>query len=189
MGRTGTVKPRLRVHPSVVLWLSVLCYLKLSIVGPFLLSALLHELGHTLALCHLHKPPHSVTVAFSGAVMESPPLSYQEELLAAFSGPAVSLLLGLSLPLWPELGFYSLILGLFNLLPIRGLDGGRILRCLLFLSMPESRARRICRSIGIVFSLLLFCIGITLTLRFHAGIWPMACTAVLLYKALTTDSL
>lgn len=189
MGRIRAVSPRLDIQPSVILWLSVLAYLHLSVVGPFLLSALLHELGHGLALCRLKKPPFRVALSFSGAVMETPPLSYREEFLAALAGPAVSLLLGLALPLWPELGFYSLALGLFNLLPICGLDGGRMLRSALLLHLPEPAAQRIFRLTGIVTASLLFLSGVLLSAHLHLGLWPMALTGLLLYKALTTGPL
>lgn len=189
MGRVCAVNTRLNVHPSVILWLSVLAYLKLSIVGPFLLSAALHELGHALALYRLKKPPVSITVSFFGAAMESPPLSYEEELFAAAAGPAVSLLLGLLLPLWPELGVYSIALGLFNLLPMCGLDGGRILRSSLMMRLPEPKAQSVCQNVGIITGLLLFLAGAAMTVWFHLGLWPMALTGVLLYKALTTGPL
>lgn len=180
---------RITVHPSAILWLSVLGYLSGDTLGIFLLSALLHEMGHALALYAMKKPPAHITVSFSGMAMETPPLGYRDELLAAASGPAVSLLLGLFLPLWPKLGLYSVILGLFNLLPICGLDGGRILRCLLMLRLPESTAERICGAGGILTALLLLALGGYLTVYHDLGFWPLALAGALLYKALTTKAL
>ena len=189
MGRVCAVNTRLKIHPSVILWLSVLAYLKLSIVGPFLLSAALHELGHALALYRLNKPPVCVAVSFFGAAMESPPLSYGEELFAAAAGPAVSLLLGLLLPLWPELGVYSIALGLFNLLPLCGLDGGRMLRSGLLLRLPEIKVQRICKAVGAVTGALLVLAGAFMSVQYRLGLWPVALAGVLLYKALTTGEL
>ena len=114
---------KVRLHPSAILWLSVLGYLRPKIVFPFLLSAVLHELGHALMLLWLGQAPREICFRLEGARMETPPLSYRQELLCAMAGPVVSLLLGLTLPVFPMLGGYSLCLGLFNLLPLGSLDG------------------------------------------------------------------
>lgn len=180
---------RITVHPSLILWLSVLFYLDGQILLPFLLAAALHELGHALALRLLGKAPLALRLSFSGARMETPPLSYWEELWAAAAGPGLSLLLGLTFPLWPELALYSVMLGLFNLLPIPGLDGGRILACMLLLHLKEHTARRICQYLAILTALALWGGAVYLACPLGFGLWPIALAALLLYKALTMDAL
>lgn len=176
---------RVRLHPSAILWLSVLGYLRPKIVFPFLLSAVLHELGHGLALFWMGQAPREICFRLEGARMETPPLSYRQELLCAAAGPAVSLLLGLTLPVFPMLGGYSLCLGLFNLLPLGSLDGGRMLRCVLLLHMPEGRALKICRFINICTGLFLLLPGLLLCVVFRMGIWPLLISGLLCGKALT----
>ena len=61
------------------------------------------------------------------------------ELLCALAGPAGSLLLAM-LPV-PKLALCALIQGMFNLLPLEGLDGGRILGCILDMTLPIYRER------------------------------------------------
>lgn len=181
--------PRIQVHPSLILWLSVLWYLSSDLVVPFLLAAALHEAGHWLALCSMQKPPCSIQCSFSGAAMETPPLSYREELIAAAAGPGASLLLGLLMPLWPELGFFSLGLGLFNLLPLWGLDGGRMLRCALLLHLPEATAESVCRWVSAGTGTVLVLLAFHAAQRYHLGLWPVAAAVFLLLKALLTMSL
>lgn len=180
--------PRFSVHPSLILWLSVLYYLSGQVVLPFLLAAALHELGHAMALYLLDKPPRALRLSFAGAVMETPPLGYREELLSAAAGPGTSLLLGLLTPLWPALGIYSLGLGLFNLLPLFGLDGGRMLRCGLLLGLPEPTANAICRGAAIGTGLVLL-LGAFWLRRAGWGLWPVVLAGYLLLKALLTKPL
>ncbi len=172
------------VHPSGILWLSVLFYLEPALVLPFLLAAGLHELGHALALRAMGRPPLSVTLSFSGAKMEVGSLSYRQELWAAAAGPGMSLLVALLWPVLPALGLYSLLLGCFNLLPIPGLDGGRILRCALLLRCREETALRISRYLGIVTALGLWGWAVYLSQAAGLGLWPLLVAALGLYKAL-----
>lgn len=181
--------PKIAVHPSLILWLSVLYYVSGAVVLPFLAAAALHELGHALALYALNKPPRSLRLSFAGAVMEAPHLSYREELLAAAAGPGISLLLCLLAPLWPALGLYSLCLGLFNLLPLLGLDGGRMLRCGLLLHLPEQTANRICRIAAVGTGAVLLLVAVWLWQIAGWGLWPVVLASCLLGKALLTKSL
>jgi len=174
---------RLSVHPSLILWISILFFMKASLLAPFLLAAALHELGHAWALWVLGHPVRSVSLSFTGAEMTTETLSYRDELLAAAAGPAVNLICSLLLPVWPAFGCYSLMLGLFNLLPLWGLDGGRILRCALLLRLPHSSAYRVCRTVEIAAALALWGGAVYLSLGLSCGIWPLFIGAMFLYRA------
>ena len=176
------------VRPSLLLWLSVLFYLSGEILMPFLLAATLHELGHYLILWHLGHPPRALILGFSGAQMETDNLPYRQEFLAAAAGPVVSLLLGLILPLWPIMGCYSLLLGCINLLPIPGLDGGRMLKSALLLHLTADHALRICRYAAMVTGLTLWGFAVYLAVPKGYGLWPLLLAAVGLYRAMTMDA-
>lgn len=160
------------IHPSAILWLSVLFYLSPEIVFPFLLAAAVHELAHIGVLFLLKKPPDHLTVGFTGARLDAPSLSYREEQLAAAAGPLGSLLLGLLLPCAPTIGLYSLILGLINLLPLRGLDGWRILKAGLLLRFSPHKAQRLLLLSSLIVSVLLFFFSVFAARRFCLGLWP-----------------
>lgn len=179
MGRSITLEPPL------ILWLSLLWFCRRDIVLPFLLAVTLHELGHFLALSLMGRPPKAVILGFSGASMETALLSYGQSALAAAAGPAVSLLLSLWSPVWPELGLYSLVLGLFNLLPIPGLDGDRVLSSLLLLWLPEAQAGKITRYLGLLTALGLWGWAVYLSGPGGLGLWPLALAALVMYKALS----
>lgn len=136
-----------RLHVTGGFWLMALgvWVLDPQLLLPTALAALLHELGHALALWALGRPPRSLRLNALGASLElGDGLSYPQELLSAAAGPAVSLLCAW---LGAGSGHYlfagvSLTLGLFNLLPVPPLDGGRIFgaACALLLPAPTALA-------------------------------------------------
>lgn len=125
------------LKPSGIIWLSVLFYLSPASTGSFLAAILLHELGHIIALYLLGKRPDSMTMSITGCTIGAYGLSYREELYAAAAGPFMSMVGGLFYPRFPEFAVISLLLAGFNLLPMEGLDGGRMLSCLLALKAPQ----------------------------------------------------
>jgi Zn-dependent protease len=114
--------------------------------------AALHEAGHLLAMALFGARPTRICLTAAGMRMERPPglsLSFPQEIAVAFAGPAVSLLLAglfalleLVLPLPSDLCLLNLGFGLFNLLPVRQLDGGRALYFLLCRRLQERAASR-----------------------------------------------
>jgi len=112
-------------------------------------SVLLHELGHSLVARKQGVPVKDITLYIFGGVAQisEEPRSPKEEVLMALAGPAVSLALGgLLMVLWlvvgpvsqavgavaMYVGFSNLFLGAFNLIPGFPLDGGRVLRAILW---------------------------------------------------------
>jgi Zn-dependent protease len=114
-------------------------------------SVLIHELAHSLVARHHGLGVHGIVLFLLGGVSEisQEPPTPASELAMALAGPLASLALGLVagilwLLTWPRafgqpsaavLGYVSgvnLSLGLFNLLPGFPLDGGRVLRAVLW---------------------------------------------------------
>jgi Zn-dependent protease len=178
---------RVHIHPSLVLWLSILFYLRPRLVAAFLLAAGLHELGHFFALVLLERQPQGVTLSCFGAAMETPALSYRQTLTAAAAGPAVNLLLTLLWDFCPGLARCSAALGLFNLLPIPGLDGEKMLSAWLLLHFPQESVFRVCQFIAILVALVFWGAAIYLAGPMQLGFGPMVLAALLLYKALAME--
>jgi len=128
----------------------------LWMLGLGLLSAALHELGHLAAMRVYDARALKICLTAAGVRIERAPglsLNFTQEIAIAFAGPAVSLLLAClcfivnriaPLPPLSDCAALNLGFGLFNLLPVRQLDGGRALYFFLCGRVSEHSARRIC---------------------------------------------
>ncbi len=101
-----------------------------------LLAAGIHEGGHLAAASLLRIPMRRLRLDLPGARLDAygRMLTPGEEWLLCSAGPLASLCLSVAVsPLWDKGSFFlqlsciSLLLGLLNLLPVRGFDGGRML--------------------------------------------------------------
>lgn len=145
----------------------------------FFLSILLHELGHSLVSQRCGIPVPRITLMFIGGLAEiaKEPEDAKSELKIALGGPAVSLVLvgvfeGVSrlLEQRHEIGFAylfswlaqaNLVLLIFNMFPGYPLDGGRVLRALIWAKTGRLRkATYITSRIGIGFSWLIAGLGV-----------------------------
>ena len=98
-------------------------------------ASILHELGHLMAFVYKGYPPLELHFEYSGICLipKKQLYSIRQEIFFLVSGSAVNLVC--SIALWllklPIAASFYLVLGIFNLLPLRGLDGGQILWILL----------------------------------------------------------
>ena len=121
-----------RIRSTGGFWLLVgarLLAAPLSLVAWTLLACTVHELGHLLAIRLLGGQVEELRLTGLGGVMiPQGTFGYGAECLVALAGPAASLVLALlAAPFCQTLAGVSLVLGLFNLLPLAPLDGGRVL--------------------------------------------------------------
>jgi Zn-dependent protease/CBS domain-containing protein len=145
----------------------------------FVVSLLLHEMAHIITARVFKAPTHRTILFIFGGVaeQEEEPETAKAEILNALAGPAVSLLLWLVFKIlagrgydahWPApaiqvLDFLSaanLRLAAFNLIPAFPLDGGRILRALIWVWRRNiAYATRIAANVGSYLGIALMLIG------------------------------
>ena len=166
--------PTLKISFVSVLWIAVLFCTHAPYLVPTLLAIALHEVGH-IFLAHLLKIKiKCVHLSLLGARLEAVgEISYKNELLLALGGPLFGIL-GFAFSIFPATKYdfeyllyfsvISLILALFNLLPLESLDGGRILSCALCLRFNLESAHKImdCACFLTLFVLWLFSVYIML---------------------------
>lgn len=153
-------------------------------------SVLLHELGHSVVALRHRIPVQRITLFLFGGVAqigaEAP--SPGVELRVAIAGPIVSFALAAvfflleraatmhptSLAFLQYLAFINVTLAAFNLIPGFPLDGGRVLRAILWSTSGSMRratytAATVGRLIGFLF--IAFGVWLIFTGRLGAGIW------------------
>ena len=156
-------------------------------------SVLLHELGHSLVALHEGVKVRSITLFLMGGVarVEKECSTAMGSLRVAAAGPLVSLVLAglllLSAPsiqsvnpllanLCSQLGGLNLVLALFNLLPGLPLDGGLILKSLVWqFTGSRSRGVQVATASGRALALTAIVLGLYLFLvaKSGGGLWLM----------------
>lgn len=141
--------PRIRYSPWAPLLLCLM--IRLSPRGSvlsFLAAAILHESGHFLALRFMGGHWDGLDIGPGGIRISCSGLENVGEIVTAAAGPLVSFFLIFLYPLFPWIGFWSILQLCFNLLPVYPLDGGRILRAVLEWGMDTYTAQKLSRVIG-----------------------------------------
>ena len=146
-------------------------------------SVLLHELGHSLVALSQGVKVRSITLFLLGGVasVERECSTARGALLVAAAGPAVSLVLALMLrgsthaaahlspalgAMVGELGALNLVLALFNLLPGLPLDGGLIVKALVWQATgSQRRGLEVANASGRFLAYLAIGLGAVLLLR------------------------
>ena len=158
--------------------LAALLFLDRQNVVPWaLLACAIHELGHLAAIYALGGRMGGLHLTVSGAeiIPERDTLfSYGEELLIIAAGPAFSLLAA-AVAGWIASGGacealflfagLNLAAGVFNLLPLWPLDGGRLLQLLLIRLLDPIRGERACQLFTAMLGTGLLALGLVLMVQ------------------------
>lgn len=149
-------------------------------------SLMLHELMHSVVAQATGIPVKSITLFIFGGVAQitKEPQKPRDELLIALAGPLTSLVVGgIFLLIWLVvrdtvdvvsavafwLGATNVILAVFNLIPGFPLDGGRVLRSILWWQKRDmSKATRIASNAGRVVGYIFIFGGIS---QIFLGVW------------------
>ncbi|MEZ0095597.1 site-2 protease family protein [Streptacidiphilus sp. EB129] len=183
-----------QVLPLWVPGRSTSAYITAGFVGALLLllSLMIHEIAHSMVARRFGITVQETTLWALGGVTEmGTPRSPRATFEIAASGPLASLALGGTAlggavalrplhgawPIWVAvlvwLGAANLVLGLFNLVPVTPLDGGRLLQAVLWSRTGDrDRAERAADRGGRTIGLLIVTLGAILLFRAASqGVW------------------
>lgn len=148
---------------------------KTGLALPTLFSVFMHEIGHLFAMWVLDCAPKSIRlIPASVQITKSVSNLYRNDIIVALAGPVVNLVLFGTL-YFNYLAFknqitliyalLNLIVAVFNLLPVTGLDGGTVLFSLIAKKGDLNRAMLTLRIITAVLAVAVFVLAVTLTVR------------------------
>ena len=146
------------------------------------LAAIWHEACHYFALRLCGGRAFGLHTGLTGAVMEARFTGPGQELFCALAGPIGSLFLLLFARWLPRTALCAGFQGIYNLLPIYPLDGGRAVRCLSDLILPPEMGQTLCDWLeklclfGLVLLAAYGCLGL------HLGLAPLLVGAGIIWR-------
>lgn len=145
---------------------------------PMLLAIALHELGHIVIARLINIRLRELKLGIFGAALspESYLYSYKKEILLCLGGPLVNFLCAIIVSsfFYTEPFEYfkmcSLALGVLNLLPVSGFDGGRIFTALLSMIFSPRAVQVISKFISFVLIFTLWSFSVYLLMKISASL-------------------
>lgn len=163
-----------RISASLLICLALgLLVLPMQWVFAAVLAAVFHEYCHYLAIRLCGGQTAGLNAGLLGARLEVRGLSTPQELVCALTGPLGSLSLLLAARWLPRTAICAGLQGLYNLLPVYPLDGGRVVRCFAELCLPPLVAVKLCAALEWVCLIGLLLLGIYGSFVLNLGLLPV----------------
>lgn len=133
-----------------------------------LLAAVTHEAGHIIFIYILKYRINEVVLTFTKAEIKGNfNFNKSDEVVIALAGSAFNFIVFIILTMLNyffkfetfKLSSAMFAVGIFNLLPVIGLDGGTVLRCAFLGNVREKLANITCMAVSMIFCIIIFTLG------------------------------
>lgn len=162
----------LQIHDCVwFIWPVWILILPVSWLLSAAAAACFHELGHIIAVKFSGGCIRGIRIKPFGVVIDVSSIEGYREVVCSLAGPLFSLLLGFVIRIFPMLGFCGLMQGVFNLLPVYPMDGGRVLSVILRSMIPDY-AEKISFVVEITFIVVFLLLMIFCMRKYSLGVFP-----------------
>ncbi len=148
---------------------------KTGLIVPTLLAVFFHETGHLLCMWAKGVPPQKIKLIPTSVQICAPSLSsFKKDIAVSLCGPLFNIIIFFTLYLnfllyknYEILIFalINLLIAIFNLLPLKGLDGGKILHSIISLKSSGEKADKVISVVTLIFSF--FTVILAVFLSFH----------------------
>ena len=161
------------------LFMAVICVMlatdRTGLLLPTLFAVLMHEIGHLFAMWVLDCSPKQIKLIPASVQITAPLTSkYKNDIIIAIIGPVVNLLLFFVLyinflcfknSIILNYALINLLITIFNLMPVIGLDGGTILFSVLAKKTEYNKAILTLKIITLIVAAAVIFLAVTLTIR------------------------
>lgn len=176
--------PKILMRPEFCFTLAIaVCLIPIEWVAAWMFAVIFHEMGHYAAIKLCSGKVYDVTIGFSGAAMRIDIPNDGAELICAISGPACGALLVLLGKWFPRLAVCAFVQTAYNFLPVSGLDGWRVLRCILKKFFGDATAKRIIIAVEWIVIFGVFMLSIIISIWFRWAAVMVVGAALLAAKA------
>ena len=181
---------------AILLLLSIIFTNEITYAAVYIFCAAIHEIGHLSAAKRLGIKIREMSFDIAGAriIPQGHIPSYKKEFLLCASGPLASILLCLTVLLFTKISnptlpisslielistgnsvisaaaMFSLSQALFNLIPIDGFDGSRMLGAIVSYTIGERAAHSVSLILSFAFALVLWMASVYALLRVGEGL-------------------
>lgn len=161
---------------------AMVLFLPLPWIGAMVLAASVHEMGHYFAIRILCGRGVGVHLYSFAARMPLPEMARWKECVCALAGPLAGLSLLLAARWLPRTAVFALGQSVYNLMPIYPLDGGRALCCLLSMTLPPPKVRRICKAVETACRIVVVLLAVYAAFHFDLGLLPLLAVCLFLFR-------
>ena len=128
----------LHIDSSVYIITALLVFIvPLQWFSAAMIAALIHEIAHIIFIYVFGGKISQITISVGRTKIYAYIPSLAAELICALAGPVASITTLCFAKIFPRFTLCALIQGLFNLIPVYPLDGGRALYCFLRMCIPD----------------------------------------------------
>lgn len=167
-------KLRITVGPAVYLLVAVsVMILPLRLVTAWVAATVVHEVCHCLAVWFFGNQLEHIHIGTGGMVIQTNPMCPWKGAVSAIAGPAGGLFLVFFGRQFPMLAVCALVQSIFNLLPLRSLDGERFLYSTISMLVKKGDAGFLCDRIGLFALILIFGICLYGSFVLRMGLLPV----------------
>lgn len=176
-------KPYFTISPVACIGLALATVLiPLNWLIAWLAAVIVHEACHLLVTRICGAEIYRIHFRLSGAIISAETMSTGQQIVCALAGPTGGLLLLLVTKWAPLLAVCGCVQSIFNLMPLRNRDGGKVLQCILLYRLDEQRAHKVCAAVDRVMRFFLCAVGLIIAWKLSWLALAVACIITLLCR-------
>lgn len=153
------------------------CFKAEKTIGLCLLFSILHEFGHLIVILLCKEKPKLIEFDIFGMKIERKNdinQSYKNETLTALAGPVTNFILSVVFYLiykytankiYIEITAVNLAIGLFNIMPVFSLDGGRMLEYMFKMKYSNDKSENVLKAVSFISIAVIFTVGTVIFIK------------------------